>query len=452
MKNKKTGKEVLFTEGDIRGILTKTAADNSFVPGTLFIGTRCNDDDQKLVRDRRGRIVDGVLGEWNETSSGFSLSKPVRIFVNNWSLVGLSELNTQSVELVFGFAPPYQKAEKYWLRALRWYPMGPQSKNNDEIVDVEIFSTRKQENGEYVKYQLISSSVRGDDIGCLVGADAKCTKPVSPEEKTEAQKDWGNMWVGLGGKIPQSNQPLAFKYYKTCRDLNAGAFHSILGRYVSEAAKSKGESHGFVMDITRDDEVWNHPIYAFESKIGEKTPLDGLNRSDPLRTVRAQNAVSVVDVYTGIVFGVENNPRISYQPSHNRLASKILHYTVELDAHDMVVGGEWHPTPEVDFDQLKPASGESLFKELRKLHGKKEYHIDPVSHETIYHRTQDAPDFMWVYNMGSRFGESPEKGSGIKAAFVEALYKCGTSGITENTAKFEIDGKQIGVSYRKCDY
>jgi hypothetical protein len=50
-------KEVLFTEGDIRGLLTKIWADNA--PQSLFAGNRCNS--AKMATDRRGRILDGKI-------------------------------------------------------------------------------------------------------------------------------------------------------------------------------------------------------------------------------------------------------------------------------------------------------------------------------------------------------------------------------------------------------
>ncbi len=451
MKSKVTGSEVLFTEGDVRGMLTKTAAENGFIPGELFIGTRCNEEDQKVIKDRRGRIVDGVLGTWNEREGDFGPSKPIRIFINNW--FNHSELGSKQIQLVFGFSPPYQKADRYWMKGLRKFPLGPgTAASREKLIDVEIYSTKQTADGEYVKEQLISSSVRSGDIGCIVRDTGECERAPSDAERSQATNKWTSMWIGLGTTIPKSSEPLAFKYYKTCRDMNAGAFHSILGRFVSEAAKAQGESHGFVMDITRSGEVWNHPIYAFGSKVGEKTPLDGLAIGDPFRVYRSPEAISVVDVYTQIIFGVENSPDIAYTPASNELSTKTFHYTLELDANDVVIGGEWHAIPDSDFKDLKPLSGEALFKELRRLSGRKSYHIDSETKTKVYHLEQDAPDFMWVYMMGSRLNPDAHRGSIIKADFVETLYRCSASTETENSVEFEARRTKYRVSYKKCEY
>jgi hypothetical protein len=50
-------REILFTEGDIRGLLSKIWADNN--PTALFASKRCNSE--KYDTDRRGRIVDGKI-------------------------------------------------------------------------------------------------------------------------------------------------------------------------------------------------------------------------------------------------------------------------------------------------------------------------------------------------------------------------------------------------------
>jgi hypothetical protein len=76
---KKDGREILFTEGDIRGLLTKIWADAG--PQAMFASKRCNSEKYNL--DRRGRILDGKIcyNSQGNSCQGDSLGKP--IFVRN---------------------------------------------------------------------------------------------------------------------------------------------------------------------------------------------------------------------------------------------------------------------------------------------------------------------------------------------------------------------------------
>ena len=49
-----------------------------------------------------------------------------------------------------------------------------------------------------------------------------------------------------------------------CEDTNAGAFHVVLTNFVGRKNRS------FIIDKTRDLEVWNQPVYGYESKILEE--------------------------------------------------------------------------------------------------------------------------------------------------------------------------------------
>ncbi|MBI4705719.1 MAG: hypothetical protein HY744_31895 [Deltaproteobacteria bacterium] len=80
------GKQVLFTEGDIRGLLTKAHASNGTSEGTAFMGTRCNA--RTIVKDELGRIVDGttyeqVAGQDKEANT--ETAKTIFIKRNFWS-------------------------------------------------------------------------------------------------------------------------------------------------------------------------------------------------------------------------------------------------------------------------------------------------------------------------------------------------------------------------------
>src|SRR5690606_8520822 len=109
------------------------------------------------------------------------------------------------------------------------------------------------------------------------------------------------------------------------------------------AAAANRDPRGFVMDITRDDEVWNHPIYSFRSKIGKPTPLKAQSGNteyvDPYHMWRANGTANIVDVYTEVVYGIENGPFVTFSPSDESVHKNVYHYTLELDSAGKVIGG-----------------------------------------------------------------------------------------------------------------
>jgi hypothetical protein len=121
-----------------------------------------------------------------------------------------------------------------------------------------------------------------------------------------------------------------------CRDLNAGAFHIILANFVGIAKK------GFILDITWDQQVWNHPVTGYSSKIGESVPLSANS---------APGAVRAVTVETTILYTIENVAL--WQATNgtpNRAESKkIYSYKLELNSLGQIVGGEWLTSDHPDF-------------------------------------------------------------------------------------------------------
>jgi hypothetical protein len=55
------GKQILFTEGDIRGLLTKAWSDQSPDDKMTFIGGRCNVNDEDIIKDQYGRSLDAKV-------------------------------------------------------------------------------------------------------------------------------------------------------------------------------------------------------------------------------------------------------------------------------------------------------------------------------------------------------------------------------------------------------
>ncbi len=129
-----------------------------------------------------------------------------------------------------------------------------------------------------------------------------------------------------------------------CRDTNAGAFHVILANLIGLQKKA------LVADVTRDAEVWNQPVYAFSTKLGEKhAPSAGAS----------PDAVSEVEVETDMTYTKEVSPNWEALNGTDEFNNHTLtyRYRIELNSDGKIVGGAWdddEDRPDFLWTQEKP--------------------------------------------------------------------------------------------------
>lgn len=128
-----------------------------------------------------------------------------------------------------------------------------------------------------------------------------------------------------------------------CADVNAGSFHIVLASMIGI------NSHGFVADVDRFNDVWNQPVTSYESEVvGEAalTPQDLRNGVD-----------KKLHIKTKMVYGEElmfYNPEdaaegalnfVSKEPVTGTPAQafrfKNYEYVIELNRTGQIIGGEW---------------------------------------------------------------------------------------------------------------
>jgi hypothetical protein len=339
---KKGGREVMFYEGDIRGLLSKAWAINRNQGGTDFMGSRCNDKVEDFVTDANSRPVDGVFA---------STDKPFHMIENNW--------NTKNFMKV---SDSIKKTKPYWIHKASANPIG------DKKWDVFVYKSK-------YKYY----------------------------------KDW---LVGSLGR--NASLKTTIKFYRQCRDMNAGSFHLVLAAKLSRNAYKKG---AFVADMVRDMEVWNHPVYAFKSEIGPLTPIKADNEDSKM--FRAKGTTHIAKVETEIGYVVEEGPNVTYRGQvldkadwensvGNGLTTETMSYTLEFDKKGYVIGGEW--------DENTP-----------------------------------SPDFIWNPRGAITDMMNNGRGSYIRASFVKSILNCSLSesGIKEIAST---DGfNPLPIQYTECN-
>jgi hypothetical protein len=144
---------------------------------------------------------------------------------------------------------------------------------------------------------------------------------------------------------------------KNCHeDLNAGAFHLILANRLGIQGKS------FILDIQRGNEVWNHPIQSFQSRVlQEHTRL----QRPTFATMKQLEIRSQIEV-------IEENGH-SWNPvlgTKKKILRKLIYrYLLDLDAQGLVIGGVWLSEERPDFIWMMnpPTTYGGLFKRLQEL-------------------------------------------------------------------------------------
>lgn len=143
-----------------------------------------------------------------------------------------------------------------------------------------------------------------------------------------------------------------------CRDVNAGAFHVVLSNQLGLRRQ------GFVFDVQRDLQVWNQPVYKFESvKLEERAPSPGA-APDAVREIVMESRVGYVNEVSArwLPLGAESSES-QYEV--------VYKYALEIDAKGQIVGGEWDGWKRPDFlwvQEKAPLQGR--FAPLKELYEK----------------------------------------------------------------------------------
>lgn len=433
-KSKTTGKATMFTPGDIRGLLSMAAANNGFAGKEKFLGTRCNINDKNIPRDELDRIVDGTLSSVAGANSDSRID--IKIIHNNWK--HYSDWKKTEQEIVFQLGPDYKKSQIYWIRKASYSTI----QNANRGTTVEIWTT-KIEKGRIYKDLLINAPLEN-----LIGATWNNKIYIQGSDgKTKADDEWNIFTAALAadGQSRDRADYRTFRYFKDCRDLNAGSLHKILAQFLSEGG-TKGDpskATSFVLDVTRDDQVWNHAIYDFKMVAGKPTSVafeKGGESPDPLYNWRAPRTKKIVDIHLTYRYATENGPKVNYQLKDEKLKEKRYRYTLELgpikdkEGDDWIIGGEWHA---VDTNSHgKPLSGSELFEslEIKAVDSNNNGVIDKK--DAILR--PDSPDFMWGFDKGTLLrdkltAKAVRKGNQhyLDTEVISKLHSCSTDSALE---------------------
>jgi hypothetical protein len=141
------------------------------------------------------------------------------------------------------------------------------------------------------------------------------------------------------------------------KDLNAGAFHIILTNKIGL------EGQGLIADVAQSKEVWNHPIYSYQSQVSKTSQAPQVNSAiGTTRTVQVKTTITYAVETENYWWPVSNSNR-----SH--VTQNEFRYTLEIDLYGQIIGGEWISRRRPDFlwTMSRPEKFSGNFARLSEL-------------------------------------------------------------------------------------
>lgn len=175
---------------------------------------------------------------------------------------------------------------------------------------------------------------------------------------------WANMPARtrfIGGrcndKNPAMDQSTGRVISAQCFDTNPGTWHLAVVNQLGAAKRS------LVFDVTFDYEVWNQPVYGYSytyfnpqtrkatNTLAQAKVATSAYTNDKFKRFRSPNTRSVVGISMLVSYIVEINPtqREDDSPSYDSIQQVAYEYDLELDANDVIIGGEWYRNEHPDF-------------------------------------------------------------------------------------------------------
>lgn len=276
------GKNILFTEGDIRGLLTKLWSDQS--PQAVFVGNRCNTEDGSLQFDSYGRVVDGVLcAEGESCTQGSGKNLYIQGGTPRKGLIRFKENledSSQKFALIIGggandvFDVAVYDSLEVFNQNLSYLNSGDYRNSTKATLK---YLMKCRDTNAMTLYLALHEQIKLNQHGFII-------------DKTKTSEVW--------------NQPL-YKYE-----------HTYLPIPMADGSMSVA---------------------------GDPVSIEKIN--DPFAEFRAPGTKFLVQVQTKLYYGMENGPKISYVDADEAFASDTMLYTLELDKDTKVIGGEWGPIP-----------------------------------------------------------------------------------------------------------
>ncbi len=182
------------------------------------------------------------------------------------------------------------------------------------------------------------------DIKALLAFGIDLESPIIPKLRNttkfagkRCEEDFKKLKEDLAaGKISRNDFVKRMNNSRCTEDVNAGSFHIIITNQIGL------KDQAFVIDRTRDAEVWNQPVFAYEYQVFpyyDRIPEDSHPKTE-----------SLVKVVMKIKMIVEIEPVWNPRPyPFKEIKEEQYEYLLELGANGLILGGKWLSDNRPDF-------------------------------------------------------------------------------------------------------
>ena len=302
VKIKLDDKEILMTEGDIRGLLTYAWANYSPRDDQYFIGRRCNldvtNEESRGPVDALGRSIYGNL---QKTASDAKV---------NFSLIAEITPEWLGTSWIFGVF----NRQAYF----------------------RLYSIQLHDTEQKISYLF--------ELNYLDRASGRWGKMNFHSDKL------GQIQKFVGSQSAPQPTTLASVEINGCGDVNPAALHTTMVKAL------KVDKIGFVIDRTQSGQVWNQPVHSAQVNVKSSMSIEkALEKYPNLATRLAPGVAKLAEVNVNLQWSYEpQSPSIDYTAEYDTRYSKgssNLQYILEFDAEGQLIGGEWGT-----FEAAQPSS------------------------------------------------------------------------------------------------
>lgn len=175
-------------------------------------------------------------------------------------------------------------------------------------------------------------------------------KQTIPEDQWKRNDETGEEFIvktnnGQTQKIPVKSE---------CRDVNPGSFHIILANQIGRL------NRGFAAEVVRDSEVWNQPVFAYDSTYEEVKSMKSYRTPGTVKQLKVKTKMYYADdggmeywnnptegeefyAWLNATTGTEN-----YKQEH-----RDYEYYLDINEFDEIIGGHWISYERPDFVWIK---------------------------------------------------------------------------------------------------
>lgn len=139
-------------------------------------------------------------------------------------------------------------------------------------------------------------------------------------------------------------------------DMNAGAFHIVLANRLGK------DGRGFIADLERFEQVWNHPITSYKTDIIREHAPDRSSAPGTKRKVEVRTVISYLDENGNDWHPVIGTSKQAYE-------TITYQYKLDVDADGLIIGGDWISRKRPDFLWImsRPRDFQGILSRLGEL-------------------------------------------------------------------------------------